>query len=141
LAAPSKNFSIVSSRHRGNNIAIVPSHCILVSLENIEPAKQFPSELPNMKEQIWAVDKSCEYASVNKRRKRLSTWFTVAIVAIFGTFIGMFTFSRDVLSSTIAPGVTWGVIVEPALIMIALVISLSYYVLIERLESGLGERT
>jgi uncharacterized membrane protein (DUF485 family) len=94
-----------------------------------------------MKEQIWAVDKSCEYASVNKRRKRLSTWFTVAIVAIFGAFIGMFTFGRDVFSSTIAPGVTWGVIVEPALIVTALILSLAYYVLIERLESDLGEGT
>jgi uncharacterized membrane protein (DUF485 family) len=88
-----------------------------------------------MKEQIWAVDKSCEDGGMNKRRKRLSTWFTVVIVVIFTVFIGMFAFGRDVFSSTVAPGVTWGVIVEPALIVTALIISLAYYVLIERLES------
>lgn len=85
------------------------------------------------------ADQSRAYAIANKRKKHLSLWFAAVNIVIFITFIGVFNFGQSLLSSLISPGVTWGVIVEPSLIVLALIMSLIYYVCVERLERDLKE--
>jgi uncharacterized membrane protein (DUF485 family) len=72
------------------------------------------------------------------RRNRLSATFAAVIVIIFSAFIGMFTFGRDAFAETAVPGVPWSAIVEPLLIVVALVISVAYAVVMSRMERAGG---
>ncbi len=94
-----------------------------------------------MKKEINIANQRCEYTNINTRKKCISLWFAIVNIAIFVIFIGVFTFGRNLLASLIAPGITWGVIVEPALIVIALIMSLIYYIFVERLEANQKERS
>ncbi|KPG95891.1 hypothetical protein AEQ67_18210 [Pseudomonas sp. RIT-PI-q] len=92
-----------------------------------------------MKKRIVVADQSREYVIANIRKKHLSLWFAAVNIVIFITFIGIFNFGQSLLATLISPGVTWGVIVEPSLIVLALIMSLVYYICVERLERDLKE--
>lgn len=72
-------------------------------------------------------------------RNRVSAVFAAIIVVLFAAFIGMFTFGRDRFAQPAVPGVPWSALVEPLLIVLALLISLTYAIVIARLERGSGE--
>ncbi len=68
------------------------------------------------------------------RKNRLSAAFAAVVVVLFAGFVGMFTFGRDLLAEPVVPGVPWSAIVEPSLIVVALLISVAYVVVIGRIE-------
>lgn len=72
------------------------------------------------------------------RKNRISAAFAAVIVVIFAGFIGMFTFGRDAFAEPAMPGVPWSAIVEPTLIVVALLISVGYAVVIGRVERAEG---
>jgi uncharacterized membrane protein (DUF485 family) len=74
-----------------------------------------------------------------KGTNRISAAFAGVIVVIFAAFIGMFTFGRDLIAEPALPGVPWSAIVEPLLIVLALVISVAYVIVIGRFERRSGE--
>lgn len=94
-----------------------------------------------MKNKINIANESCEDINIGRKRKCMSLGFAIVNIAIFITFIVIFTFGRNLLSAMIVPGVTWGVVVEPALIVIALVMSLAYYILVSRLDRNIKGRS
>jgi uncharacterized membrane protein (DUF485 family) len=72
--------------------------------------------------------------SVNNKNW-ISAAFAAVILIIFSAFIGMFTFGGNVMAKPIVPGVPWSAIVEPVLIIVILLISVTYSFVI-----GRGER-
>lgn len=68
------------------------------------------------------------------RKNRLSAAFAAVIVVLFAGFVGMFTFGRDTFAEPVVPGVPWSVVVEPSLIVVALLVSVVYVVVIGRIE-------
>lgn len=68
------------------------------------------------------------------RKNRISAGFAAVVVVIFAGFVGMFTFGRDAFAQPAVPGVPWSAIVEPSLIVVALLISVVYVAVIARIE-------
>ncbi|WP_341318737.1 DUF485 domain-containing protein [Paraburkholderia sp. IMGN_8] len=73
------------------------------------------------------------------KKNRISAVFAAVIVILFSAFIGMFTFGRDVFAEPVVPGVPWSAVVEPLLIVVALLISVAYSLVIGRVERSTGE--
>lgn len=75
--------------------------------------------------------------SIN-RKNQISAAFAAVIVIMFAAFIGTFTFGRYLFAEPVVQGVPWSAVVEPLLIVGALLISLMYWFVIGRVER-LGE--
>ncbi|EIN02215.1 hypothetical protein WQE_05252 [Paraburkholderia hospita] len=78
------------------------------------------------------------YAS---RQASLSIRFSVVVLLALIAFIGMFTIGRAPFSTEIVPGVTWCVVVEPTLIVFALLVSAAYVVASNRIDASTSSPT
>ncbi|WP_242559954.1 MULTISPECIES: DUF485 domain-containing protein [Pandoraea] len=69
-----------------------------------------------------------------RRKNRISAISAAVIVILFGGFVAMFTFGRDILAQPFIPGVPWSAVAEPLLIVASLLISVGYVLAIGRIE-------
>lgn len=67
-------------------------------------------------------------ALLARRRARVVGLLSGAVVAAYFGFMGLFAFDKPLLGATLAPGLTLGLVLGPALILTACLISLAYVV-------------